>query len=99
MEESLVPGVFLLSSCDSRVLLECLLEVLDRTSNFLRNFGTRTHLLHESSAGVVLAMPLDGLRGLAVEDQPDRSLGLVHHASHVVTVSQLVTESVAVPVK
>mmetsp|Transcript_2519 Transcript_2519/g.3109 ORF Transcript_2519/g.3109 Transcript_2519/m.3109 type:complete len:347 (+) Transcript_2519:291-1331(+) len=54
--------------------------------------------LHDTAAGVVLAVPDDLIGRRLVQDQPVRRLGLPHLTGHVVASAQLVAEPVAVAV-
>mmetsp|Transcript_2518 Transcript_2518/g.3105 ORF Transcript_2518/g.3105 Transcript_2518/m.3105 type:complete len:347 (+) Transcript_2518:291-1331(+) len=54
--------------------------------------------LHDTAAGVVLAVPDDLIGSRLVQDEPVWWLGLPHFSGHVVPSPQLVAEPVAVPV-
>jgi len=75
-------------------------------TRLLKDLGLDTHLLrerlaalkalHEPAADIVLAVPLDLLARLTVEDEPDRELAvLVHLARNIVAPAELVAESEA----
>lgn len=102
MEELLAPGVLLLAVGNSIVGLECLLEVLRSAANLLGELLT-SDLLHEATARVVASVEVQDVGGLGVENEADGELALVlllpHHAGDVITVAELVAESVTVAVE
>lgn len=101
VEELLAPGVLLLAVGNSVVGLECLLEVLRSAANLLGELLT-SDLLHEATARVVASVEVQDVGGLGVENEADGELALVlllpHHAGDVITVAELVAESVTVAV-
>lgn len=102
VEEALVPGVLLLAIGNGVVGGEGLLEVFGAAANLLGEL-LAGHLLHEATARVVAGVEIKDSGGLGVEDEADGELVLVlllpHHARDVVTVTELVAESVAVGVE
>ena len=91
----LAEGV-LLGPSDSVVVVEGLLEDRSRDAHVLREGLTVFVALHEATADVVLAVPLDLLRRRSVEDEPDGELAVLPHlARDVVAVLELVDETAA----
>lgn len=102
VEVLLAPGVLGLAVGDGVVGLEALLEVLGGAANLLGEL-LAGHLLHETSAGVVASVEVKDLGGLGVEDKADGELALVlllpHHAGDVITVTEVIAESLAIGVE
>ena len=102
VEELLAPGVLLLAVGDGVVGLEGLLEVVGLAANLLGEL-LAGHLLHETTARVVAGVEVKDVGGLGVEDEADGELVLVlllpHHTGDIVTVAELVAESVTVGVE
>ena len=66
----LAEGV-LLRPCDDVVVVEGLLEDRSRNAHVLGKCLTALVALHQATANVVLAVPLDLSRGLTVENETD----------------------------
>lgn len=64
-------------------------------AKLLGNLGTGLEVLHETTALVVQAVPLDFAAGSAVEDQADGATSLPDLARDVVTVTELIAEALA----
>ncbi len=77
------------------VSLESRLEGSGVASNLLGKLGTARELLHETTALVVLDVPFDFAAAGTVEDEADGALGLPDLARDVVTVAELVAETLA----
>ena len=58
------------------IVLTCLLEYFRAAANLLRQLFARGEFPHQSPTNIVLAVPLDLLAGLAVEDQANRELAV-----------------------
>lgn len=102
VEELLAPGVLLLAIGNGVVGLEGLLEVVRGAANLLSEL-LAGHLLHKATARVVASVEVKDLGGLGVENKSDGELVLVlllpHLARDVVTVAELITESVTIGVQ
>jgi len=102
VEETLVPGVLLLAIGDEVVLVEGLLEGCFAAADLGNELGAG-HLLHQATARVVTGVEVKDLGGLAVEDETDGPLALLllfpHLAGDVVTVTELVRETLALGVE
>lgn len=102
VEKLLAPGVLLLALGNGVVGLEGLLEVLRSATNLLGKL-LAGDLLHEATARVVAGVEVQDVGGLGVEDEADGELVLVlllpHHARDVVTVAELIAESVTIGVE
>src|SRR5882724_7943313 len=61
----------LLCSDAGIVVLECLGKYLGVKAHLLRQCGTAFESLHQTTADVVFTMPLNLLRGLAIENEAD----------------------------
>lgn len=96
LEELLAPRILDLTLSDQVIVIKGLLELCGRDTNLLGQLFTILEVPHQSTAHVVLAVPLDLLGGSCVQDQADGELVLPHHASDVVAVTQFVTEALAV---
>lgn len=95
----LAPWILDLAISNQVVVIKGLLQLCGRDTNLLGQFLTVLEVLHQSTANVVLAVPLDLLGGSCVQDQADGELVLPHHASNIVAVAQLVAEALAVGLK
>ena len=102
VEELLVPGVLLLALGNLVVLVKGLLEGSLTAADLLGELSAG-HLLHETTARVVAGVEVKDVGGLAVEDEANRPLALglflEDLAGHVVTVAELVGETLAVGVE
>lgn len=102
VEVLLAPGVLDLAIGDGVVGGEGLLEVLGSAANLLGEL-LAGDLLHETTARVVAGVEVKDVGSLGVEDKSDGELVLVlllpHHAGDVVTVAELIAESVTVTVE
>lgn len=102
VEETLAPWVLLLAVGNGVVGGEGLLEVVGSAANLLGQL-LASHLLHEATAGVVTGVEIQGVGSLGVEDEADGELVLVlllpHHTRDIITVAELVAETVAVSVE
>lgn len=102
VEELLAPGVLLLAIGNGVVGLEGLLKVLRSAANLLGKL-LAGDLLHEATARVVAGVEVQDVGGLGVEDEADGELVLVlllpHHARDVITVAELIAESVTIGVE
>jgi hypothetical protein len=78
---------------------EGLVQRGDVAADLSRQVLARVEELHEAARGVVLAVPLDELRGLVVQHQAVRALVEPHLAGDVVALAELVGEAVAVAVE
>jgi ABC-type methionine transport system permease subunit len=77
-----------------------LLQDLFVEAHLLRKVLSALETLHEATPNVVLAMPLDLLARLSVEDETDGELAVVPHtASNVIAVTKLVGEALALVVE
>ena len=65
----------LLGACASVIVVKGLLEIRRRDTHLLRERLTALETLHETTADVVLAVPLDLLRCLTVKNKTDGELG------------------------
>lgn len=99
LEVLLAPRILDLALSDQVVLIKGLLELCGRDTNLFGQLFTVLEVPHQSTAHVVLAVPLDLLGGRCVQDQADGELVLPHHASNIVAVAELVTEALAVGLK
>lgn len=72
--EELLAKRILLSFCACVVLVKGGLDDLRLEAHFLCQFCTRLDALHEATANIVLAMPFNLLRSLAIEDKADGEL-------------------------
>jgi hypothetical protein len=80
----------------SVIVIEGLLEYRGVETHLLGQSITAIELLHQTTADVVLAMPLDLARRLAVENKTDGVLLVLPHlAGDVVTVLKLIDETLA----
>eukprot|EP00438_Fugacium_kawagutii_P030997 Skav203573 [mRNA] locus=scaffold3576:299476:300856:- [translate_table: standard] len=52
--------------------------------------------LHDTAAGVVLAVPNDLIGSSLVQDQSERRLGLPHLTSHIVSAAELIAEALTI---
>lgn len=102
VEETLAPGVLLLAFRNSVVVAESLLELLRTAANLLGQL-LASHLPHQATASVVTGVEVQDVGGLAVEDETDRPLVLLlllpHLGRDVVTVTQLIGETLTVAVE
>jgi hypothetical protein len=73
-ESYLLAVWILLRSCTRVVLVEGLLENSSADAHFFRKSVTGIESLHETTANIVLAMPLNLFRRLAIQNKPDREL-------------------------
>lgn len=83
----LAPWILDLAIGNQVVVIKGLLQLCGRDTNLLGQFLTVLEVLHQSTANVVLAVPLDLLGGSCVQDQADGELVLPHHASNIVAVT------------
>jgi len=98
LEVDLAEGVLLVLLSDV-VLLEGVLEDISADTHILGDISDVGVLLHELTTAVVLAVPLNLLGSLAVEDETVRSLIVAHHLTrHEVTSAELVDETLTVAV-
>mmetsp|Transcript_5944 Transcript_5944/g.24337 ORF Transcript_5944/g.24337 Transcript_5944/m.24337 type:complete len:324 (-) Transcript_5944:351-1322(-) len=97
--EELLAVRALLGLRDAVVLGKRLGELGGVDANLLGHLGAAAESLHDAAAAVVLAVPLDLLASLAVENQAKRALVLVHLAADVVAAAELVAEALAVGVE
>merc|ERR1719217_63693 len=81
-----------------RMVLERLLDDALRDPHLLRQVATRRIVLHDATALVVLAVPVDLRRRLLVQAEAERRLVLPHAAGHVVAAPELVREALAITV-
>lgn len=96
VEVLLTPRILHLAGGDLVVLVKGLLKLRGRDANLLGQLFSVLEVLHQATADVVLAVPLDFLGGSGVEDQADWELVLPHHTSDVVAVTELITETLSV---
>mmetsp|Transcript_22650 Transcript_22650/g.52790 ORF Transcript_22650/g.52790 Transcript_22650/m.52790 type:complete len:230 (+) Transcript_22650:625-1314(+) len=82
------------------VALEGLVKLCRRDAHVLGEVLPGGVVLHEATAAVVLAVPLDLFAGGSVEDKAVRALVvLVHFSCHVVATTELVDEPIALAVE
>lgn len=96
VEVLLAPRILGVTGSDLVVLVKGLLELRGRDADLLGQLISVLEVLHQATANVVLAVPLDFLGGSSVEDQADGELVLPHHTSDVVTVTELIAEALAI---
>ena len=80
------------------VVIEGLLEHALRNAHLLGEVFTRVVGLHDTTALVVLTVPVDLLRGLGVQAEAERRLVLPHAPGDVVAAPELVSEALALTV-
>lgn len=83
---------------DLVVLLKHFLQVLRSTANLFGQLGT-SNFLHEATARVMPGVEIKDFRSLAVQDEPDGELVLKHLTRDVISMAELITESVTVSVQ
>lgn len=102
VEELLAPRILLLAIGNRVVGLEGLLKVVRSAANLLGQL-LAGHLAHETTSGIVAGVEVQGLGGLGVENEADWVFALVllleDHARDVVTVAELIAESVTITVE
>merc|ERR1740133_863537 len=98
--------VFLLLGSNCVVVAECFPDGLHVHAMFLGELPHVLVVLHEATALVVLAMPVDFLGGLAIEAQEEaggvalnEALVLPHHACDVIATAELVAEALPIHVE
>jgi hypothetical protein len=96
VEVLLAPGILHIAGSNLVVLVKGLLELRGRDANLLGQLLSVLKVPHQATADVVLAVPLDFLGGRSVEDQADGELVLPHHTRDVVTVTELIAETLSV---
>mmetsp|Transcript_12216 Transcript_12216/g.23655 ORF Transcript_12216/g.23655 Transcript_12216/m.23655 type:complete len:521 (-) Transcript_12216:387-1949(-) len=99
-EELFPERTLLLTRGDGVVVLEGRLDLLRRDAHLGCQLPSRPHTLHQTPTAVVLAVPLNLLRGFPVQNQTiGTPLILPHSSSHVVSVTELISESVPLVVQ